>query len=407
MTRRPLLVLVFFTVTRIASVWLAAHPDSYSAGGIVPASDVDLYRGWAEQMSDQGQGAYSDVKIEYPPGTLPFILAPEVVGEQTYLVKFIAVMLLVDTAGFAGVLLLSRRWGSALGPWLWAILVPALGPTAYLRLDLVPAIATIWAVERAADRDWFTSGGALGFGVMAKLYPALFVPAALILSPRRWKLALGVASLVVVPLLPLLPSLKEMSDSVLGYHTGRGIQVESLWGAILFIVARSGGDAAIEFNFGALHWAGSVADTLKPLSTVATLVTVGAASLLAFRHRDRPAQAFAEISFTVLAFALGFGSVFSPQFLLWLFALGACVACVPDTRLRIATLLLFPTALMTQVIFPFLYPALLATETGPLIMLWARNLLVVAIAVGSFVLLLKRYENAGVTAPSTPDLVSG
>ncbi len=260
-------------------------------------------------------------------------------------------------------------------------------------------------MERAADRDWFSSGGALGFGIMAKLYPALFAPAAFILSPQRWRFTLGTGALLLIPLLPLLPALPEVKESVFGYHTSRGIQVESLWGAILFIVQRTGGDARIEFNFGALHWAGAVADTLKPWSTVATLLTVGAASLLAFRHRERPGPAFAEISFTVLTFALAFGSVFSPQFLLWLFALGACVACLRDTRLRIPTILLIPTAVMTQIIFPLVYPALLNNETGPVMLLWTRNVLILGIAVWSFVALVRKYETPA-NAPSTPDLVS-
>ncbi len=403
--RWSLLLIALFIVTRIGMVWFATHPDVYRAKSIVPASDVErLYETWADELFDEGERAYVEVPIEYPPGSLPFLLLPKVAAQEaSYLTRFVAVIVAVDVIGLIGVWRLSRRWGSRWGPWLWVILLPALGPVVHLRLDLVPAVATVWAVERAAARDWLSSGGLLGFGIAAKLYPILFVPAAAIAATKRWKLLIGVTALIVIPLIPVITELDHLNDSVLGYHLGRGIQVESLWGSVLFQVMAAGGDAEIVFNFGALHFAGSTAATLKSISALAAAAAVGAGTLLAFRQ-ERGARAFAEVSFVILALALSFGSVFSPQFLIWLFALGACVACAPSTRLRAPVLLLVPIALLTQAIFPWRYPSLLDAEPLSVALLGGRNVMVLLVAVSSGLLLLRRREVP--SAPSTRAVAS-
>jgi len=401
-------LIALFLVTRVPLLIAAARPEVYEYEGIVAASDVNLYEGWASQMIDQGLGAYSEVRIEYPPGSLPFILGPQVVnGDLAYLLAFVALMFLIDLAGLVGVLLMARRWGSFLGPAIWVLAVAALGPIAYLRLDLVPAVAMIWAFERTSADDWMGAGGWVGVGAIAKLYPLLFVPAGIILALRRGRFLAATVGVFVAPLLPLLPTISGVATSVLGYHADRGIQVESLWGGILFLAQRAGADAGVAYSFGALHFGGPLSETLKPIATVASLGGLALATAVAWRLRERrePTKAFPEVCFVVLAFSLTTGSVFSPQFLLWLIAIGATVACMNDSRLRPLALALVPIAVVTQALFPFLYTRLLVAETFPLVLLWARNLAVAALALGGAALLWFGYRD--VSDPSTAEPASG
>ena len=401
-------VVGLYVVTRVVLVWLAVSPDVYTTqDGINVSSDVGLYEGWASAMIDDGEGAYSGVKIEYPPGSLPFMLLPQVLnGDSSYLVFFVATMLVVDLAGFLGLLVLSRRWGSLLGPAVWVVAIAALGPIAFLRLDLVPAVATIWAFERASSRDWMGGGGWLGIGAIAKLYPLLFVPAGLILSPHRRRFAIATALVFIAPLLPLIPSLGDVIDSVLGYHGDRGIQVESLWGGILFIAQRGDPSVSIGFSFGALHFGGELADSLKTVATIASFGGLALGTALALKAGDRDrAKAFPEISFVILALSLTTGTVFSPQFLVWLIAIGAVVGAMQDSRLRILTVALIPIAALTQVIFPFNYTGMLFNETGPVTLLWIRNVALLVIAIAGVFLLWTGYRRR-VSAPSTPEPVS-
>ncbi|MBW3594381.1 MAG: DUF2029 domain-containing protein [Actinobacteria bacterium] len=410
MSRKVLWALVvLFVLARAPMAWLAARPDIYEHNGIVTANDVLLYENWSAQMIDDGRGAYSDVPIEYPPGSLPFMLGPQVAnGDNSYLIAFIVMMVAIDLAGLLGLMVMARRSGSALGPLLWILAVVALGPIAYLRLDLVPAVASVWAFERASADDWMGAGGWIGVGAIAKLYPLLFVPAGLILALRRQRFGAAAAVVFVAPLVPLIPNINAVASSVLGYHADRGIQVESLWGGILFIAQRSGADAGIEFSFGALHFMGPLSETLKPVATIASLVALLIATALAWRIKNRRerTKAFPEICFVVLAFSLTTGTVFSPQFLAWLIAVGAAVACIRDSRLRPLAVLLVPIAALTHALFPFLYTRLLFGETLPLVLLWVRNGSVAAIAVGATFLLWRDYARP-VNVPSIPEPASG
>lgn len=409
MSRKALWALVIlFIVLRAPVAWLAARPDLYDHDGIVTASDVSLYEGWSIQMVDEGRGAYTEVPIEYPPGSLPFILGPQVVnGDSSYLVAFVVLMVLVDAAGFLGLLIMAKRWGSILGPLLWILAVTALGPIAYLRLDLVPAVATLLAFERVSSDDWLGAGGWMGVGAIAKLYPLLFVPAGLILAGQRRRFLAATVAVFLAPLIPLLPAIGELISSVLGYHLDRGIQVESLWGAILFVAQRTGSAVGIGYSFGALHFDGPLSETLKSFATYASVAGLAIATAVAWRirnGRDR-ARAFAEVCFVVLAFSLSTGTVFSPQFLLWLIAIGGTILCMRDSRLRWFALALVPVAVMTQMLFPFLYNKLLFNETFPVTLLWIRNVAVALMAIGGATMLWRSY-GGGVSDPSTAELAS-
>jgi hypothetical protein len=408
MSRRALWIFVIlFVITRIPIAWLASQPETYTHDGIVAASDVALYNGWATALIDEQQRAYSAVPIEYPPGSLPFILIPHVVpGNASYLNAFVAMMLVIDIAAFFGLYVISSRWGSRWGMVLWILALPALGPIIYLRLDLVPAVATIWAFERASARDWLGGGGWMGVGAIAKLYPLLFLPAGVILATHKRRFALAASVVFVAPLLPLIPSFQEMVSSVLGYHSDRGIQVESLWGGILFLAQKTGSDVSLGYSFGALHFDGPLAETLKTVAAVASIVGLVVGTWIATRARDRDrGKAYAEVCFVILVLSLATGTVFSPQFLIWLVAIGGVVAGMTDSRLRPFTLVLIPTALVTHAIFPFMYNDLLFGEDLPVALLWIRNAIVVILAVAAAATLWVGYRKE-VNVPSTPELAS-
>lgn len=407
MRRATWVLIALFVITRVPVAWLALRPDVYLHDGINTSSDVTLYEGWAAAMFDGSKGAYSGVRIEYPPGSLPFILGPRVVGDTNYLKTFVWMMVAIDIAGFAGLALIARRWGSRAGPLLWIFAVAALGPIAYLRLDLVPAVATIWAFERASDDDWVGSGGWMGVGAIAKLYPLLFLPAGVILAAYRRRFAIAAAVVFIAPLLPLLPVLGDVVDSVLGYHSDRGIQVESLWGGILFLAQRSGAEAGIGYSFGALHFDGPLSETFRTVAPYVSIagLAIGIAAALRSRRRREAPKAFVESCFVILALALTTGTVFSPQFLLWLLAVGGAVCCMTDSRLRLLAAALIPVAVITQTIFPFLYNKLLLAETLPLVLLWIRNVTVAAMGIGGAIVLW-RTSREPISDLSTPEPAS-
>jgi len=377
------LLLLVFVTTRAMGGWLAAHPDHYRGGiKITVTDDVALYENWATQVARQDRAAYGDVKIEYPPGSLPFMVLPLTgPGGHDYLRYFIALMVAVDVVGMAGLLVIARRARSWWGPWAWTLLVPLLGPIAYTRLDMVPAVAIIWALERAQARGWFGAGGWLGLGAVAKIHPGLLLP--LLVAARwrrRWRIILGALSVGVLTLLPFVGSLPELWDSVVGYHAQRGLQIESTWGVVLQATGHLGHAVHTVFDHGSWNTAGSGSSLLKAISVVMSLgVLAVGAWLAATRVHPESMAGLAVVMFATLALVLGVGTVFSPQYMVLLSALAAVSASVSSREVRVPLVLLGAANAASQLVYPFHYDGLLANNALPVATVAARDALVLAI----------------------------
>lgn len=389
------LLLVVLVVTRLGMAFLADNPDTYGTRGTTVVGDVDnVYKGWGDKIVDQGLAPYSEVAIEYPPAVLPFALAPEIGPDARYRELFILLMLLIDLAGLWGLYRIGRQRGALLGAWLWALAVPAVGPILYLRLDLIPAVATIWALERAGRAAWAASGGWLGVGIAAKVYPLLILPLVALTARRKLLVLLGAAGALALAVAPFIRSIDSLFTSVVEYHAARGLQVESSWAAGLQLAEHFGHPIAIEYSFAAFHVASSAAATLKTIADVLSLAAWGTGIVFALRfaRRDDPALT-AEVSYATLALVLAFGTVFSPQFMVWLLALAAVVACEKDSPLAVPALAVLPLCALTQFVYPFAYDQLIVGGTwrnGARLALAARDAGVLSIGLSSFWILARR-----------------
>lgn len=396
-------LLVAFAATRALTGYLADHPEHYGPPDSKVTGDSANYEFWAGQILTFHLNEYSEFGMEYPPGSVPFIVAPgiEKPEDDSYRTRFVLLMIAVDLAGLLALIAIGRRWGSPLGAWVWVAVVPLLGPISYNRLDLVPAVATILAVERFSARSWFGGGGWLGYGAIAKIYPALFLPV-VFAAARRKQILTGAALVVALFLLPYLGVLDDVLRNVLGYHTDRGIQIESLWGFVLLFASKLGHAIGINFTFGALHVDSSIAPALELLSQALSLGFVALGVWLAHRvrtsGRDVSGPELGGILFMTMAGTMAVGSVFSPQFMLWLGALAAAALCDRATWLRIPGLAVLPAALMTQFIYPFFYGRLVAVEVPALVLLASRNFLVLFVAVEAFLALRGRATAAPMAA---------
>jgi hypothetical protein len=318
-----------------------------------------------------------------------------------YRTALIGLMVAVDILGLIGVLRMARRRGSVMGPWLWTCLIPLLGPIAYLRLDLVPAVATVWAVERASAGGWFGSGGWLGFGALSKLYPMVLFPIAYLASSRRLRLMAGATLVVALGLLPFAATPRGLFQSVLGYHLERGIEVESLWGLILLTASRAGYPIQLQFDFASLNVISGMSATMEVaagmLGLGAVLVGTWIAARMSPPDRERHLSA---LMFATLTAVVAVATVLSPQYILWLIALGAAAASAPDSPIRPMAWLLAPICLLTQAIYPFLFDRLAAREVLPIVVLGIRDLLLLAAGLGAFLLVRRAMAEPGDRAAS-------
>lgn len=400
-------VLLLWLATRVLLLVLALNPALYS-GAI--QGDVRGYGAKVERIF-QGEVPYRDVAIEYPPGSLPFTVLPGVLvgtGEH-YRFAFALTMLAVDALGLYASARLARTvdrgpagvgepgsLGSAVVrariPLAYVLGALALGPVMFMRFDLVPAVCVLLATTFAAARRPGAAAAALGYGAAAKLFPAVLAPLlvlaivprlgwvrALLRTVPPFLLAFGVT---VVPALAW--SAQGTINSAIVYHMDRGVQVESLWANLLAIAHAVGGlPAHTAHQYGAYDIFTPWSPLAKTLSTVATAVALlGACALVwwrAARDRGLAGQAWAlAAGIGVLAFMLP-TRVLSPQYLIWLMPVAA--ALVTRAPARSSLWLLAAAGVLTQVIFPFRYTQLRNLEPLEIVLLTARNALLVATAV--------------------------
>ncbi|HEU4993249.1 MAG TPA: glycosyltransferase 87 family protein [Gemmatimonadaceae bacterium] len=386
--RLRLALLLVFVASRAITAWWADHPERYGSPRFSVVTDVTLYESWARAMVLRGMAPYADFAIEYPPGVVPFVVAPQLVSSDSssYRSRFILLMLLVDTAGAIGLGLIARRGGSVAGLWLWTIALPLLGPLVYARLDLVVATATIWALASAAHGRWIGAGAWLGFGAMVKVYPALLMPLAFVQSPERRRLVIGASVAVVLSLAIVVGAFVPLFRQVVVYHTARGVSFESTWGALLLLSSKFGHEVRYQFDYGALLVQGGGAALLKRIGTLLMLAAVAAGTLLMRRTARGDARILASGSFGTLATVVGVASVFSPQFVIWLIALGAAALCFRGQAARDVVLLVIPIAAISQLLYPFLYGQLIARDFAALSLLVLRNSMILGAGVAALVL---------------------
>jgi hypothetical protein len=264
------------------------------------------------------------------------------------------------------------------------LLPPVLGVVMYARLDLIPAVALLLALERAHARGWFASGVWLGLGTAAKLVPALFLLLwVLAAAGRRVRFVGGAVLAGLAAWLPFARDTGELIHDVLGYHSARGIHLESLWGSLLNLDRVGGGPASLDFQFGAYHIVGPGADAMLRVTTLLSVAIVAVTALIAgLRWRRRPERARLELPLAVtatLALLLGTGRVFSPQFMIWLLAAAAVLFAVHPRIALWAGPLLLVIVVLTAVVYPLGFDLLRNGARWPALALVYRNAAVVAL----------------------------
>lgn len=374
-----------FAATRMVPVALTLQPSLYGAAISDPAGDLARYAVWAGAIVGDGLAPYRHFDVEYPPGVLPFIVAPALVGRAQFSpVVFVALMLLVDLVGFLALLRLARRGGSPAGVLAWLLLPPLLGVVLYGRLDLLPAVALLLAVERLHSQRWSVGGWWLGLGAAAKLVPGLFVPLAVVAAGAgRWRVLSGVAAGGLLATLPYALDAPEILRDVVGYHSTRGVHLESLWGSLLNLQRLAGGPVDLVFERGAFGITGPAAATIVGWTTGLNVAIVVATCLIAVvRWRTRPERARIELPLAVtssLALLLATARVFSPQFVVWLLAAGAVTLAVTPVVVRWLAPALALIVALTVLEYPLGFDLLRQGAWWPAVVLVCRNAAVLAL----------------------------
>jgi uncharacterized membrane protein len=355
---------------------------------------VHLYQGFAHAVFD-GQVPYRDFFMEYPPGALAVFLPPAAFGDAHYNAAFKALMALCGAATLVLVALLLARLGVAASR-LWTAMVLlalspiAVGPISLNTYDAWPALLTLAALVLLVAGAPVAALALLGAAFAAKVYPMVLLPPALVFVWRTaGRAAAGralgafaaVAAAIVGPFLVLAPH--GLAESFRA-QAARGLQVESLGGALLAVADRLGlYSATVVHRTGhaiSYELTGSLPDALAVVSSVAQAAAVLVVVWLYFRGRDDPWRLAISFAAAIAGF-LAFTRFFSPQYFIWL---------VPFVVLLgpVAWLVAAAALVLAQVWF-FHYSNVFSLG-GYVWLVAVRDLLVVALFAGSALALRRR-----------------
>lgn len=382
--RRVLVALVIaWACTRAIVGWYTVHDDTGPYEGKTPAaSDIALYDFWAQQAAT-GARPYVEFDFGYPPADLALLAGPRELATYTgasFETVYVWLMLATDAVAMAGLGWLVLRGGNWWGAAAWVAFVPALGPVAYSRFDLVPAAALIWAIALAREGRWMRSGVSLAIAAGTKVFAGLLLPAWVFLVRRPIRFCVGFAAALLVPLLPFVDVPGSLFDNVVSAHGTRGVAVESTWGSLLLLGERlSGGRATIELRSGAWEIIDDSGSLLRNVSTLLVLGVAVHAGVIARRHRDAPlVPRLAVITASTVVLSVALGSILSAQYLLWCIA-AVVVALAVGADVHWPTALVGTAAVATHAVYPFRFFDIIGGQGLPdVALLIARNALLLA-----------------------------
>ena len=337
--------------------------------------DLYLYNSVGELIAT-GRLPYLDFDFEYPPlAALPLWLADVPGGgEDGYAWTFGALML--------GCALALQHWTAGLGgrraAWLMALLPLALGASLRTHYDLLPAaIVALALLLFARDRPVWAFA-ALGLGTVTKLYPALLVPVAIawLVGRGEGRAALrGVAAFAAVVVAVSLPFVGDGYVEQVRFHLERPVQIESTPASVLFALDDSfvTGHPVRPDRFRSNGLDGGPADDVAALFTGLLALALAWVVVLAARARD--VRHLVLCAFAAILAFVALGKVLSPQFMIWLAPFAALCAA---WRLWVPAALCAGAFVLTLVEFPGRYFDLVFEDTSLIVIVAARNALLLA-----------------------------
>jgi hypothetical protein len=356
----------------------------------LPLGDVSIvYRFWTDQGIISHYWVGLDAPWVYPIVALLPMLAARAFGVAQYSATWLAMIMLLDAVAFAVIIGWGHRRQNSGIAWWWLGLLLLLGPIALGRIDSVTIPLAIVGVVIIASRPRVALV-LLTIATWIKVWPAAIIFAAVIAFRQRVSLV-ATAAVTSVAIVAVALALGGGANvfSFITAQTSRGLQVEApvstiwLWRA--FAGAR---DAVVYYDTTLLTWQikGAGVDVASSLMTPLLAIVVAAVLLLgvaAVRNRAPVEQVFPLLSLAIIAAFIDFNKVGSPQYITWfavVVILGLATRVAGDGRsFRFPAIVCLVIAGLTQIIYPYLYSYLLDLNPLMLLVITAKDVLLLAL----------------------------
>jgi hypothetical protein len=354
-----------------------------------PLGDVTaVYLSWAENAADGNARMGIDAPWVYPILAFAPMAASLAFGPEWYAQTWLAIVVLVDAIAFS-ILLGNRRLSRTrrLAAWWWVGFLALLGPIALGRIDAITVPLAITGLLWAAGRPRVASV-LLTIGAWVKVWPAALLAALLMVSRKRGDVfTVAVALSAGILGVSLLAGAGSNAVGFVAEQAGRGLQIEApLAVGWLWQIAAGSETIEIVYDRDILTYQieGPGADAAAAVTTPLMGLGVAAVLLLGIRAVRRgaafgrllPPLALAFVVVLMLANKVG-----SPQFATWLAAPVILGLVLGPRRFRVPAVLAAGVALITQIIYPYWYGWLLGAHPGFVLLLTAKVVLLVVLAV--------------------------
>lgn len=360
-----------------------------------PMGDVVLvYEPWASSALGGGPIVGVTETWVYPQVALvPMLLAAGLAAPLTpvlgvpaaYLVGWAVLVIVLDAAAFAVLVGRSPSRPRRLAAWFWCAAILLLGPIALYRIDAITVpiavMGGLWLSTRPV-----VAAALLTVGAWIKIWPGALVLAAVVAARARLRM-LFTAVVVTGGIIAVL-FLLGADTEILGFlteQTGRGLQIEAV-AATPFVWLAAAGAARIEYSFEILTFqitapgVDAVSAALTPLMVVAVLAVTAVGAAKAMRGASFP-RLFPPLALTLVVLLIVTNKVGSPQFQTWLIAPVVLWIVLDRVRARILAVVVLALCVLTCLVYPLGYDALLRAEVLPVAVLTVRNLLLLVLLV--------------------------
>ena len=309
-------------------------------------SDVRLYDWWAGNIADL-HFPINDPMWQYPPLAAVVFLAGYLIAGNT--VGFVFLATIADLAIFALLTQRGRQQANSKPATIWVIAPLVMGPIILGRFDVFVTLAAVVALLYVGQARRF--GIAIAVGALLKVWPLLL----LLATPKGSAVRVIAWFTATFALGSLLLSLWwDDSFSFIGGQRSRGLQIESV-GALPYQIWNAGPSTVTSaFQFGAIE---VVASGTQVVSLVITLIGLSLLGVLFYwkvsgrLHDANPA----DVALLAILVSIVTSRVLSPQYMVWVFGLLAVCAFSPQVNFRKIATLIFLSAGIGQIIYPWWY----------------------------------------------------
>lgn len=403
----PAVLWATFVATHLWLGYLNFYGPSFALNDVTV-----VYKRWMEQAVFADYWVGIDTVWVYPILALVPMLAAAVFGFSLYGTTWMSIVAVLNAVALAFLIGGDRRRRSLSLGWWWVWFLLLLGPIAIGRIDAMTIPPTLIGVI-VLSRHPRIASILFTIGVWIKIWPVALLVAVVVATRDRWRAlaaAFGTSAVIVALAVAFGGGLKLLS--FITEQTGRGLQVEApvttfwMWQAWAGVPG-----ATVYFDSEILTYqvtgvgVGTAASLMNAalLLAVATLCVFG---LLALRRGVSGGALLPPLALALVVALIAFNKVGSPQYFSWL-AVSVVLGLVAHSAgqgasFRVPAILVLVLAALTQAIYPTYYVDVIGLNPVMLVVLSARNLLVLVLfawAVAAIVRLVPQSTSLQVPAP--------